>query len=84
MTLLSSAATAEREANAKIIAAKADVEAAKLMKESSEILNSDAAMQIRHLEVVSKLAHSHNTKIIFMNPNTNKSTATNLILANEV
>jgi erythrocyte band 7 integral membrane protein len=66
MNLLSSAATAEREATAKIINARADVSAAELMKKAADMLNSDAAMQIRHLEVMRQLAESSNAKIIFM------------------
>jgi len=66
MNLLSSAATAEREATAKIINARADVSAAELMKKAADMLNSDAAMQIRHLEVMRQLAESNNAKIIFM------------------
>ncbi len=69
MQLLSSAATAKREAEAKIITAQADVEAAKLMRESSDILDSPAAMQIRQLEVMERLASSQNTKIVFLSPN---------------
>ena len=63
---LSSAITAEREAKAKIITAKADVEAAQLMRDAADILSTDAAMQIRALEVIDKLAHSANTKIVFL------------------
>ena len=66
MTSLSSAVTAERDAEAKIITAKANVEAAKLMREASDILNTDAAMQIRSLEVIDKLVHSQNTKVIIL------------------
>ena len=66
MTSLSSAVTAERDAEAKIITAKANVAAAKLMREASDILNTDAAMQIRALEVIDKLAHSQNTKVVIL------------------
>ena len=64
--LLASSAIAKRDAEAKIISAKADVEAAKLMREASDVLNTDSAMQIRFLETYNKLATSQNTKIIFM------------------
>jgi erythrocyte band 7 integral membrane protein len=66
--LLSSAATAERESRAKIISAQADVEAAKLMRTASDILNSNAAMQIRYLETLNKIAESDNAKVIFISP----------------
>lgn len=64
--LLASAAIAKREGEAKIIASRADVESAKLMREAADMLNTDAAMQIRLLETYSKLAQSNNAKIIFM------------------
>jgi regulator of protease activity HflC (stomatin/prohibitin superfamily) len=44
--VLSAAPIAKREAEAKIILAQADVESAKLMREASDILATDAAMQI--------------------------------------
>ena len=66
ITSLSSAVTAEREAKAKIITAKADVQAATLMREAADILATPAAMQIRSLEVIDRLGHSSNSKIIFL------------------
>jgi len=63
--VLSAAPIAKREAEAKIIMAQADVEAAKLMREASDFLATDAAMQIRYLEQLSKLATSDNSKIVF-------------------
>ena len=62
---MSAAPIAKREAEAKIITAQADVEAAKLMREASDYLATDAAMQIRYLEQLSKLAASDNSKIVF-------------------
>ena len=46
---LSSAAKERRLAESKILSAKADVEAAKLMRQAADELNSKAAMQIRYL-----------------------------------
>lgn len=66
MTSLSSAATSEREGEAKIISARAEVESAKLMREASDILNTEAAMQIRYLETMQKIGSSNNSKIVFM------------------
>jgi len=63
---LSAAAVAERTASAKIISARADVQAAELMRQASDVLNTPAAMQIRFLDNLSKLAASPNAKIIFM------------------
>jgi len=63
---LSSAATAKRIAEAKIINAQADVESAKLMREASDVLNTPAAMQIRYLDAVTGLARAINTKVIVM------------------
>lgn len=64
--MLASAATAEREAQAKLITARADVESAKMLREAADVLNTESAMQIRLLEVYNKLASSDNAKLIFM------------------
>ena len=63
---LSSAATAKRIAEGKIISAQADVDSAKLMREASDQLNTRAAMQIRYLDALTTLARAQNTKVIFM------------------
>lgn len=63
---LSSAVTAEREARAKIITAKADVEAAELMRQAADILSTPAAMQIRSLEVIDRIAANPNSKLIIL------------------
>ncbi len=63
---LSSAATAKRIAEGKIISAQADVDSAKLMREAAEQLNTRAAMQIRYLDALTTLAKAGNTKVIFM------------------
>lgn len=46
---LSSAAKQRRISEANIINSKADVETASLMKQSAELLDTKAAMQIRYL-----------------------------------
>lgn len=66
ITSLSSTVIAEREAMAKIITAKADVEAAELMRQAEDILSTPAAIQIRSLEVIDRLAHNGNSKIILL------------------
>jgi len=63
---LSSAASAKRIAEGKIISAQADVDSAKLMREAAEQLNTRAAMQIRYLDALTSLAKAGNTKVIFM------------------
>ncbi|KAJ1561830.1 hypothetical protein HK096_003184 [Nowakowskiella sp. JEL0078] len=63
---LSSAAKQKRVGESKVIAAQAEVEAAKLMREASDILNTPAAMQIRYLETLSSMSKSAGTKVIFM------------------
>ncbi|KAI8803186.1 hypothetical protein BJ742DRAFT_683388 [Cladochytrium replicatum] len=63
---LSSAAKQKRVGESKVIAAAAEVEAAKLMREASDILNTPAAMQIRYLETLSSMAKSSGSKVIFM------------------
>lgn len=57
----------KRLAQATIISAKADVEAAKLLKETSEILNSSSAMQIRYLEAVQNIVARNGHTMMFMN-----------------
>ena len=63
---MSSVAKQKRLAEATIISAKADVEAAKMMKEASELLDSKAAMQIRYLEVIQEIAQKPNPKVLFL------------------
>ncbi|GAA96242.1 hypothetical protein E5Q_02906 [Mixia osmundae IAM 14324] len=63
---LSSAAAAKRIGESKVIAAKAEVDAAKLMREAADILNSQAALQIRQLEAYQSIARTANTKVLFL------------------
>lgn len=66
---LSAKATAEREAAAKVIDARGDVEAAKLLREAADTLNTPAALQIRYLETMKTMANNSGTKVIFMPTN---------------
>jgi erythrocyte band 7 integral membrane protein len=50
----------------KILTAKADVESAKLMKQTADILSSKAAMQIRYLETMRSIANSNGVKIVLI------------------
>lgn len=52
---LSSAAKQRRISEASIINSQADVEVSKLMKESADLLDTKAAMQIRYLEIIQSL-----------------------------
>jgi len=63
---LSAAAVAKRQGASKVIAARAEVEAAKLMREASDILATPAAMQFRYLETLQKMAGHANSRVIFM------------------
>jgi hypothetical protein len=63
---LATAAKNKRTAQAKVIAAKADVESAKLMREAADILDSKAAMQIRFLETLALIAQGPCPKIMFL------------------
>ncbi|KAJ8327627.1 hypothetical protein QVD99_003667 [Batrachochytrium dendrobatidis] len=63
---LAAAAKQRRVGESKVISAKAEVDAAKLMREASDILNTPAAMQIRYLETMADMAKSSGTKVIFM------------------
>jgi len=65
-TSLSSAATQKRIGESRVIAAQAEVDSAKLMREAAEILNIPAAMQIRYLETMQQMAKAPGSKVIFM------------------
>jgi erythrocyte band 7 integral membrane protein len=64
---MQSAAIQKRISEATIIEAKANVETAKMMKETSEILNAQSAMQIRYLETIQNITNSCASKVLFMN-----------------
>ncbi|KAJ5519629.1 hypothetical protein N7463_000082 [Penicillium fimorum] len=63
---LSMAAQSKRIGESKVIAARAEVESAKLMRQAADILSSAPAMQIRYLEAMQAMAKSANSKVIFM------------------
>ncbi|RKP13789.1 hypothetical protein BJ684DRAFT_9561, partial [Piptocephalis cylindrospora] len=79
---LSSAATQKRIGESKVIAAKAEVDSAKLMREAADILNTPAAMQIRYLETMQSMAKTAGSKVIFLpgSSDASSSTTTNTIL----
>lgn len=60
------AAQAKRIGESKVIAARAEVESAKLMRQAADILSSAPAMQIRYLEAMQAMAKSANSKVIFL------------------
>ncbi|KAI9771983.1 MAG: hypothetical protein M1839_002576 [Geoglossum umbratile] len=74
---LSMAAQAKRIGESKVIAARAEVEAAKLMRKAADILSSAPAMQIRYLEAMQAMAKSSNAKVIFL-PAANQTIPTQL------
>jgi regulator of protease activity HflC (stomatin/prohibitin superfamily) len=63
---LSMAAQSKRTGEAKVIAARAEVESAKLMRQAADILSSAPAMQIRYLEAMQAMARTANSKVIFL------------------
>jgi erythrocyte band 7 integral membrane protein len=63
---LSSAAQQKRIGESKVIAARAEVDAARLMRQAADILASPAAMQIRQLEALQQMAKSANSKVVFV------------------
>jgi erythrocyte band 7 integral membrane protein len=63
---LSMAAQSKRTGEAKVIAARAEVESAKLMRQAADILASPAAMQIRYLEAMQAMARTSGSKVIFL------------------
>lgn len=74
---LSMAAQSKRTGEAKVIAARAEVESAKLMRQAADILSSAPAMQIRYLEAMQAMAKSANSKVIFL-PATNQTVQENM------
>ncbi|KAL1958212.1 hypothetical protein VTO42DRAFT_4720 [Malbranchea cinnamomea] len=63
---LSMAAQSKRIGESKVIAARAEVEAAKLMRAAADILSSAPAMQIRYLDTMQNMAKTANSKVIFL------------------
>ncbi|KAA1473468.1 hypothetical protein DENSPDRAFT_802635 [Dentipellis sp. KUC8613] len=63
---LSSAAQQKRIGESKVIAARAEVDSARLMRQAADILASPAAMQIRQLEALQQMAKSASTKVVFV------------------
>jgi len=63
---LSAAAVAKRQGASKVISAQAEVEAAKLMREASDILSTPAAMQFRYLETLQRMASHAQSRVIFV------------------
>ncbi|KAG0750438.1 hypothetical protein G6F16_009702 [Rhizopus arrhizus] len=59
---LSSAAQAKRLGESRVISSKADVEAAKLMRDAADILNTPAAIQIRYLETLQAIGRNSSGK----------------------
>lgn len=63
---LSSAAQQKRIGESKVIAARAEVDAARLMRQAADILASPAAMQIRQLEALQVMAKTAQSKVVFV------------------
>ncbi|KAI7894883.1 uncharacterized protein EV154DRAFT_497296 [Mucor mucedo] len=64
---LSSAAQAKRLGESRVITSKAEVEAAKLMRDAADILSTPAAIQIRYLETLQSMSkNSSGPKTIFV------------------
>eukprot|EP00828_Plagiopyla_frontata_P021006 TRINITY_DN2709_c0_g1_i3.p1 TRINITY_DN2709_c0_g1~~TRINITY_DN2709_c0_g1_i3.p1 ORF type:complete len:392 (+),score=33.07 TRINITY_DN2709_c0_g1_i3:161-1177(+) len=62
---VSVATQSHRYAEMKIISAKADVETAKMQQQAADELSSDAAMQIRYLQILERIALTQGTRIVF-------------------
>ena len=50
----------------KILNAQAEVESAKLMRQTADILSGKAAMQIRYLEALKGIASNSGVKVVFL------------------
>ena len=68
---LSKVSKTKRLVESKIISAKADLESAKLYREAADILDMQAAMQIRFLETLEQMnkMDSRKTMILPLHPN---------------
>ncbi|KAK8206567.1 hypothetical protein M8818_004400 [Zalaria obscura] len=77
---LSMAAQSKRTGEAKVIAARAEVESAKLMRQAADILSSAPAMQIRYLEAMQSMAKTANSKVIFL-PAQNQTVQSQMAIA---
>lgn len=77
---LSMAAQSKRIGESKVIAARAEVESAKLMRQAADILSSAPAMQIRYLEAMQAMAKTANSKVIFL-PAPNQTVQSSLTAA---
>lgn len=62
---LTAAAKAKRIAESKLITARAEVEAAKLMREAADQMDSESAMQMRNLDALQQMSKSGNTHFYF-------------------
>ncbi|KAF7508178.1 hypothetical protein GJ744_009475 [Endocarpon pusillum] len=81
---LSMAAQSKRIGESKVIAARAEVESAKLMRQAADILSSAPAMQIRYLEAMQAMAKSANSKVIFLpGPSTSQTLQSQLASADQ-
>ncbi|KAG8685431.1 hypothetical protein FRC09_014743 [Ceratobasidium sp. 395] len=77
---LSSAAQAKRIGESKVITARAEVDAARLMRQAADILASPAAMQIRQLEALQSMAKSAQSKVVFVPMNLQGDFSTQLAM----
>jgi erythrocyte band 7 integral membrane protein len=80
---LSMAAQSKRIGESKIIAARAEVESAKLMRQAADILSSAPAMQIRYLEAMQAMAKSAGSKVIFLPASNNQGLTQSLSIADQ-
>lgn len=80
---LSMAAQSKRIGESKVIAARAEVESAKLMRQAADILSSAPAMQIRYLEAMQAMAKSANSKVIFL-PGPSQNMAAQMAIADSI
>jgi regulator of protease activity HflC (stomatin/prohibitin superfamily) len=80
---LSMAAQSKRIGESKVIAARAEVESAKLMRQAADILSSAPAMQIRYLEAMQSMAKTANSKVIFLPGPANQAVQSQLAMADQ-
>jgi erythrocyte band 7 integral membrane protein len=64
--ILAAVAKEKRLAESKILNATAEVESARLMRQTADILSGKAAMQIRYLEAIQNMATNPNVRVVFL------------------
>lgn len=64
--ILAAVAKERRLAESKILNATSEVESARLMRQTADILSGKAAMQIRYLEAIQNMSTNPSVRVVFL------------------